>query len=53
MDTAQLMKLGISAAILFAVYRFAPNAAVKGAVLGVAGVMVAKSTPILNQYVAV
>jgi len=53
MDTAMLMKLGISAGILYAVYRFAPNAAVKGAVLGVAGVMVAKNTPVVNQYIAI
>lgn len=50
---ANLMKLGITAAVLFGAYRFAPNAAVKAMVLGVAGVVVAKNTPILNQYVAV
>jgi len=50
---ANLMKLGITAAVLFGAYRFAPNAAVKAMVLGVAGVVIAKNTPIVNQYVAV
>lgn len=53
MDKAAMIKLGITAAVLFGAYRFAPNAAVKAAVLGVAGVVVAKNTPILNQYVSV
>jgi len=51
-DNAQLIKLGITAAALFAAYRFIPNAAVKAAVLGVAGVVVLKNTPLVNQYVA-
>jgi len=38
----------ISVAILFAAYRFAPNAAVKTAVLGVAGVMASAYVPYLN-----
>jgi hypothetical protein len=53
MDKAALMKLAITGGILFAAYRFAPSPAIKAAVLGVAGVVVAKNTPILNQYVAV
>lgn len=40
--------LAIQAAILFAVYKFAPNALVKGAVLGVAGTLVAGNVPYLN-----
>ena len=47
------MKLGITAAVLFGAYKFAPNQTVKAMVLGVAGVVVAKNTPIVNQYVAV
>lgn len=50
---ANLMKLGITAGILWAGYKFAPNPAVKAMVLGVAGVVVAKNTPVLNTYVAV
>lgn len=50
---ANLMKLGITAAVLFGAYRFAPNAAVKAMVLGVAGVVVAKNTPVLNTYIAI
>jgi len=53
MDQANLMKLGITAAVLFGAYKFAPNPTVKAMVLGVAGVVVAKNTPIVNQYVAV
>ena len=53
MDTKQLMNLAIGAGILFAAWKFAPNASVKTAVLGVAGVLVAKNTPIVNQYVPV
>lgn len=50
---ANLMKLGITAGILWAGYKFAPNAAAKAMVLGVAGVVVAKNTPVLNQYIPV
>ncbi|HEY6093830.1 MAG TPA: hypothetical protein VIU93_02645 [Gallionellaceae bacterium] len=53
MDTSKLMKLGITAGVLFAAYKFAPNDAVKAAVLGVAGVFVVRNTPIVNNYVAV
>ncbi|MDO9011335.1 MAG: hypothetical protein Q7U78_05945 [Gallionella sp.] len=53
MNQANLMKLGITAGILFAAYKFAPNATAKAMVLGVAGVVVAKNTPVLNQYVAI
>jgi hypothetical protein len=53
MDKAALIKLAISAGVIYAVYRFAPNAAVKAAALGVAGVLVVKNTPVVNQYVAI
>ena len=53
MDKTKLISLGITAAVLFAAYRFAPNPMVRTAVLGVAGVVVVRNTPVLNQYVAV
>lgn len=53
MDKAALIKLAITGGILFAGYRFAPNPIVKAMVLGVAGVVVVRNTPIVNQYVAV
>lgn len=53
MDKAHLIKLGITAAILWGAYRFSPNGVAKAMVLGVAGVVVARNTPVLNQYVAV
>lgn len=52
-DKAQLMKLGITAAALFATYKFVKNDAVRAAVLGVAGVVVVRNTPFVNKYVAV
>jgi hypothetical protein len=51
MDQKQLMNLAIAGAALFAAYKFAPNAAVKTAVLGVAGIVAAKQIPYVNQYV--
>lgn len=53
MDKAHLMKLAITGGVLFAAYRFAPSPMVKAMVLGVAGVVIAKNTPVVNQYVAV
>ncbi|MFA7399121.1 MAG: hypothetical protein WCZ98_01440 [Sideroxydans sp.] len=53
MDKAALIKLAITGAALYAAYRYAPNAAVKTAVLGVAGVVVARNTPFVNQYLSV
>jgi len=53
MNQAQLLKAAITAAVLYGAYRFAPNPTVKAMVLGVAGVVVVKNTPIVNQYVAV
>lgn len=53
MTQADLLKIAITGGILFAAYRFAPNPTVKAMVLGVAGVVVAKNTPVLNQYVPV
>lgn len=53
MNQAQLMKIGISAALIYGAYRFAPNPTVKAMVLGVAGVAIAKNVPVVNQYVPV
>lgn len=53
MDKAAMIKLAITGAALFAAYRFAPSPAIKTAVLGVAGVVVLKNTPVVNQYVAI
>lgn len=47
MDTVTKNKL-IAAAIVFAVYKFVPNNAVKAMALGVAGVMVGAYVPYVN-----
>jgi len=52
-DKGKLISLGITVAVLFAAYRFAPSPLVKAAVLGIAGVVVVKNTPIVNRYIAV
>ena len=44
MDQAQIMKLAIPAAILFAAWKFG-NTAVKTGALGIAAVVVAKQVP--------
>lgn len=43
-----MKSLAIKAAILYAVWRFAPNSQIKAAALGVAGVMAANYVPYLN-----
>lgn len=52
MDTSKLVNLGIALGIVYAVYKFAPMQAAKAAALGVAGVIVAKQTPFVKDYVA-
>lgn len=52
-DKAKLISLGITAAALFAAYKFVKNDSVRAAVLGVAGVVVLKNTPIVNKYIAI
>jgi hypothetical protein len=47
----EMKKLAIAGAILFAGYKYAPNAIVKAAVLGVAGIVVAKQTPYVKEVV--
>jgi xanthosine utilization system XapX-like protein len=51
MDTTKLMNLGIAAGIVYAAYRFAPNASVKAMALGVAGVIVGRQIPYVKDYV--
>lgn len=51
MDQQSLMKAGIALGIVYAVYRFVPNAAVKAAALGVGGMIVAKQVPYLNEAI--
>jgi xanthosine utilization system XapX-like protein len=43
------MNTAIAAGILFAAIKFSPNASVKAAALGVAGVMVARQIPYLSD----
>jgi hypothetical protein len=42
----------IALGICYGAYRFAPNQAVKGAALGVGGVIIAKKIPYLQQALA-
>jgi hypothetical protein len=51
MNQAQLTKLAIALGGLYVAYKFIPNAAVKAAVLGVGGVVVAKQVPVLKDYI--
>jgi hypothetical protein len=44
-------KLAIAGGLLFAAYKFAPNAIVKGGVLSIAAVVVAKQLPYVKEYV--
>lgn len=48
MNQAELMKLGIAAAIIFAGYKYG-SGVVKGAAVAVGGVMVAKRVPYLKD----
>jgi gamma-glutamyl phosphate reductase len=51
MNQAALMKTGIALGIVFAVYKFVPNQAVKAAALGVGGIIVAKQVPYVRDAV--
>lgn len=53
MDKQKMISLAITAAALVAAYKLSPNPKVRTAVLGVAGVVVVRNTPIVNQYVTV
>lgn len=49
MNTAALTKTAIALGVTYLVYRFVPNSAVKAASLGVAGVIVAKNVPFVQD----
>lgn len=51
MTNSEMTKLGMALGLLFAVYKFVPNQLAKAAALGVAGVIVAKRTPILKDVI--
>jgi hypothetical protein len=42
-------KLGIALAAVYAIYRFAPQAQVKAAALGVGGVIIARNLPFVRD----
>lgn len=44
-------KLAIALGIVYAAYRFGPNATVKAAALSVGAVIVAKNVPYVKEYV--
>ncbi len=46
-----LTKWAIAGGLLYAMYRFAPSALVKTAVVGVAGVAVAKQIPFVSSVI--
>jgi hypothetical protein len=50
--SSALMTSGIALGIVYAIYRFVPNAAVKAAALGIGGVVVAKHIPYLSDAIA-
>lgn len=47
-----ITKLAITGGILFAAYKFAPSQLVKGGVLAVTAVIVAKHVPYVQDYLA-
>ena len=51
MDQAALMKTGLALAVVYAIYKFAPQSAVKAAALGVGGVIVAKQLPFVKDAI--
>jgi len=50
-NIADLTKMAVPAAILYAIYKFVPNATAKGMALAVGGVLIAKQLPILGAAV--
>jgi len=52
MDPKALVPIGIALGICYAVQKFAPQQWVKGAAVGVAGVVVAKQIPYLRNALA-
>ena len=51
MSQSELTKMAIALGILYAAYKFIPHPAAKAAALGVAGVVIAKKTPILQDQI--
>lgn len=51
MNLNSLMKPALALAALWAVYKYGPNNAVKGAALGIAGVVVAKQVPVIKDVI--
>lgn len=52
MGNLDIKSLAITAGILFAAWKFSPNAMVKGGVISVAAVIVAKQIPYVNSSLA-
>ncbi len=52
MNLSSISKLLVPLCIVYAVYRFAPSAAVKAAALGIGGVIVAKQIPYVSDALA-
>ena len=50
-DKGQWTNLAIAAAIIYGIYKFAPNGAVKAMALGVGGVVAAKWVPYVKEVV--
>ena len=52
MDFSKYVPAAIGLAIAYAAYKYGPNATVKAAALGVAGVIVAKQLPYVQDALA-
>ncbi len=52
MTQDQIMRMGIALAMCYAAYKFAPKEQIKAAALGVAGVIVAKQVPYIQDALA-
>lgn len=52
MDTSKLVPLAIGVGLAVAIAKFAPNAMVKAAALGAAGVMVGRQLPYIRDALA-
>lgn len=48
----KMMSMGVALALVYAVWKFAPGAAVKAAALGVGGVIVGKQLPYVKNALA-
>jgi hypothetical protein len=45
------MNMGMALGMLYGVYKFAKDERIKAMALGVAGVVIAKNTPVIKNYV--